>query len=144
MKRDMDLIRELLDEQVRLEQLITRVAGGEAGGISPHELQGVRHALQRAIDALQKPDDPDDSEAHAAPDSPSPYLLQMTEWLGRKIQVAQRSNPFIAPMIRDAGHATAALQGLEGKALEEARSIQDSTLRSLIRLVLETREIRRR
>jgi hypothetical protein len=142
MNRNMDLIRELLDEQARLEQLLTRPVGGAVGGISPHELSGVRHALQRAIDTLRQDlDDRGDSGAPAAQSSPSPYLLQMTEWLGRKIQAAQSHNPFIAPMIRDAGKAATALQGLEGRALQEAHSIQDSTLRALIREVMETREI---
>jgi len=44
----------------------------------------------------------------------------MTEWPRRKIQFEQRNNPFILAMFASAARATAALEGLAGKDLEDA------------------------
>jgi hypothetical protein len=75
-----------------------------------------------------------------ADQEPSPALLQMTEWLGRQIEAARISSPFVGPLILDARQAPDVLQGLEGKALEQARQVQDMPLRTLlVRPVMETR-----
>jgi hypothetical protein len=141
MTRTMDLIRDLRDGHARLEQLLNRFDGVDVADIPRDELNELQGPLQRALDAIRQviSGPPARIEPEPTPQADPGPSLQMMEWLGRQIQEARRSSPFVAPLIREVRQATDALQGLEGKALEQARQVQDMSLRSLIRHVLENR-----